>query len=174
MTIGNFLFGRPGGIETYPALEQDQRQLVEGITQQLARILPNYLGSADEDFETYAAPFRRDFLQRTLPDVENRYSQVLGDGTNYEQSSGFGLGLRDALTDFNTNLASRRIAMRNEDFQRLMQLFAPALQGRQYVYNRPTETGFIENALLAFISNLGKAASAAGTAASGGATAAIG
>lgn len=163
MTIGNlgsFWFGRPGGIETYPALEQDQRQLVQNITEQLNRILPNFLGNTDSDFETFAAPYRRDFLQKTLPEVENRYSQVLGDGANYEQSSGLGLGLSNALTDFNTNLASKRISMKNEDFQRLMQLFAPALQGRDYVYNRPTETGFLENGLLALITGLAKAAGA--------------
>ena len=160
MTIGNFFFGRPGGIETYPALQQDQRSLVENITSQLSRILPNYLGNTDSNFDTFAAPFRRDFLQKTLPEVENRYSQVLGSGSNYEQSSGFNLGLGNALTNFNTDLASKRIGMQNEDFQRLLQLFKPALEGRDYVYNRPTETGLLENALLAFVSGLGKAAAA--------------
>lgn len=155
MAIGDFLFGRRGGIETYPAVQGDQRQLLQNITQILGRLIPNYTQTTEQDFDTYAEPFRRDFLQRTVPEVENRYSQVLGSGANYEQSSGLGMGLGNAIGNFQQDLASRRIAMRNEDFQRILQLLGPALQSRDFVFNRPTETGFIENGILALISALG-------------------
>lgn len=155
MTIGNFLFGRQGGIETYPAVQRDQRQLLEDITKILTRVIPNYTQTTEDDFETYAAPFRRDFLQRTLPEVENRYADVLGSGSNYEQSSGLWRGIGENIANFEQDLASRRIGMRNEDFQRLMQLLGPSLQPRDFVYNRPTQTGFIENGLLALIKALG-------------------
>lgn len=155
MAIGDFLFGRRGGIETYPAVQGDQRQLLQNITQILGRLIPNYTQTTEQDFDTYAEPFRRDFLQRTVPEVENRYSQVLGSGANYEQSSGLGMGLGNAIGNFEQDLASRRIAMRNEDFQRILQLLGPALQSRDFVFNRPTETGFIENGILALISALG-------------------
>lgn len=161
MTTGNFWFGRPGGIETYPAVQRDQRQLLEDITRILGRVIPGYTQTTEQDFETYAAPFRRDFLQRTVPEVENRYSQVLGSGSNYEQSSGLGMGLGNAIGNFEQDLASRRIAMRNEDFQRILQLLGPALQSRDFVFNRPTETGFLEGGILGLIKALGTAAAAA-------------
>lgn len=143
------LFGRQGGQESYRLYNPQQQNIVNRLRDQLADILPQYVGDINADFDTFAAPAYRDYRQKVLPELENRYGQLLG--SNYEQSSGFPLALGNSARELTENLASKRIAMGNERFGLIQQLLNTALSPDIYPYYRPREGGIAENLLTAAV-----------------------
>lgn len=145
------LFGRSGRQRNVDIYNPTQTALLDDIVNRISGVLPGYIQGRDQDFETYAAPFRRSFQQQTLPALENRYANLLGSG-GYEGSSGFINSLGTAAKEFEEDLAARRIAMQNEDFQRVFQLLNPAFMNRKYTYYEPRQSGLLENVLVGGLS----------------------
>lgn len=143
------LFGRQGGQETYDYYNPQQKNILNRLRDQIGDILPQYLGDIGSDFDTFAAPALRDYRQKVLPELENRYAQLLG--SNYEQSSGFPLALGSSARELTENLASKRIGMRNEQLGILQQLLTTALNPDSYPYYRPREGGIAESLVTAAV-----------------------
>lgn len=161
------LFGRSGGQRNVDIYNPTQTALLDDIVNRISGVLPGYIQGRDQDFETYAAPFRRSFQQQTLPALENRYANLLGSGS-YEGSSGFINSLGTAAREFEEDLAARRIAMQNEDFQRISQLLNPAFMNRKYTYYEPRQSGLLEDLLVGGVSGYFRGRGAGGGGGGGG------
>ena len=150
MAFMDFLFGKEEKTKTKPIYNPQQEQLLNtalgGLQQQLPlglQNLRNILGGDEETFESFFAPARRNFEQKTLPSIAERFTGMLGEGS--QRSSAFGQQLGEAGKSLEEDIFSQRIGMQQDALMQLLQLMSPALAQREYEYTTPRQAGFLEN-----------------------------
>jgi len=160
MAFMDFLLGEGEKTKTKPIYSPQQEQLLgtarSGLEQQLPMGLENLrkiLGGDQESFESFFAPARRDFEQKTLPSIAERFTGMLGEGS--QRSSAFGQQLGQAGKEFEEDIFSQRLGMQQGALQQLLQLLQPSLAPTQYEYTKPRQPGFLENLLAAVAQGAG-------------------
>lgn len=150
MAFMDFLFGKGSKTKNKPIYNPQQENLLNQILGSIqsplgsgVQNLQNILGGDATTFEAFQRPSRRDFEQKTLPTIAERFTGEFGEGS--QRSSAFGQALGTAGRELEENLFSQRIGMQGDALSQLLQLLGPALAPRRYQYTRPREPGFIEN-----------------------------
>lgn len=146
----DFIFGQGAKTKTQPIYNPEQEDLLNQLLGSLQQQIPaglqnlqNILGGEEGAFDAFQAPARRDFEQKTLPTIAERFTGTFGAGS--QRSSAFGQALGTAGRELEENLASQRAGLQSDAFSQLMQLLGPALAPRQYQYQQPRQPGFLEN-----------------------------
>lgn len=162
MAFMDFLFGTKEKTKTRPLYTPQQEQLLGtalgGLQQQLPmglQNLMNILGGDPATFEAFAAPARRGFEQKTLPSIAERFTGMLGEGS--QRSSAFGQQLGEAGAALEQDIFSQRLGLQQGALQQLLQLLGPALAPRQEQITTPRQGGFLENLGLAAAQGAGGA-----------------
>lgn len=149
------LFGKPSIEETRPRYLPQQQQILNQITD----IAPNALGyyrnlynNDQQSYDQYAAPFRRQQEQYTLPRLISQFGQFGGSGI--EKSGGFQRAIADSFAQSEENIYSNRLQQQGNALNGLLGL---ALGDQQYQFTRPRQVGAVEEfiKLLAKNTNLG-------------------
>lgn len=144
----NFWEGSPAGIETYNRYSPEQQQAMSMLLQQgLAGINTN-----DLDFSGIEGVARRDFQQKTIPSIAQRFANL-----GSLESSGFGNSLREGAVDLDTNLAGLRSGYNLQKQQLLQNMLGMGLAPQFDSISRDAEPGFKQNAANAFTQGLGTA-----------------
>lgn len=104
--IGN---KKPQGIQ-FPTQTPQQQQFQNKILEMLG----GQLGEAN-DFESFAAPFRREFNEQTVPGIAERFAGLGG-----LSSSGFTQSLGQAGAGLNEKLASLQTGLKQDKFRSLL------------------------------------------------------
>ncbi len=165
MAFMDFLRGEGEKTKSRPLYNPQQEQILGtargGLQQQLPTGLENLrkiLGGDEETFESFFAPARRGFEQKTLPSIAERFTGSLGEGS--QRSSAFGQQLGQAGKEFEEDIFSQRLGMQQGALQQLMQLLDPALSPTQEVTTTPRQSGFLEKLVMALAGSGGKALAA--------------
>jgi hypothetical protein len=148
----DFIFGKGERTETRPIYSPQQEALLDtalgGLQQQLPlglQNLRNILGGDEGTFEAFSAPARRQFEQRTLPTIAERFTGSLGEGA--QRSSAFGQALGQAGKELEEDIFSQRLGLQQGALGQLLSLLGPALSPRQFEFTVPRRPGFLENLL---------------------------
>jgi len=148
----DFIFGEGEKTKTKPIYNPEQEQLLNtalgGLQQQLPMglgNLKNILGGDQETFDAFFAPARRQFEQKTLPSIAERFTGTLGEGS--QRSSAFGQQLGEAGRALEEDIFSQKLGLQQNALGQLLQLLGPALSPRQFEYTVPRRPGFLENIL---------------------------
>lgn len=91
-----------------PQQEQFQNKILELLSGQLGE-------NGGEDFESFAAPFRREFNEQTVPGIAERFAGLGG-----LSSSGFQQSLGQAGAGLNEKLASLQSGLKQQRFNSLL------------------------------------------------------
>jgi len=160
MAFMDFLFGKGAKTKTKPIFNPQQEailnQLLGGLQQQLPQglqNLQNILGGGEEDFAAFERPARRGFEQETLPTIAERFTGAFGPGS--QRSSAFGQALGTAGRELEENLLAKRMGLQTDALSQLMSMLGPATSPRQYQYQQPRRTGFLESLLTSTAQGLG-------------------
>jgi len=156
----DFIFGEKEKTKTKPIYNPQQEQVLNTALTGLQGQLPlglsnlrNILGGDRETFESFFAPARRDFEQKTLPSIAERFTGFLGEGS--QRSSAFGQQLGQAAKELEEDIFSQRIGMQQDALSQLLSLLGPATAPRQFQYTKPRRQGFLENILGALAQGAG-------------------
>lgn len=160
MSFMDFIFGEGEKTKTKPIYNPQQEQLLDialgGLKNQLPmglQNLRNILGGNEETFDAFFAPARRNFEQKTIPGIAERFTSLFGEGS--KSSSAFGQALGEAGKNLEQDIFSQRIGLQQDALSQLFNLFGPALSPRQYEYTLPRKAGFLENILGALAQGAG-------------------
>lgn len=149
------LLGQTSRDERRPKYLPQQQQLLN----QISEIAPNALGyyrnlynNDQQSYDQYAAPFRRQQEQYTLPRLISQFGQFGGSGI--ERSGGFQRAVADSFAQSEADIFANRQQQQGNGLSELLSL---ALGDQQYQFTRPRQTGAIEEfiKLLAKNTNLG-------------------
>lgn len=149
------LFGSRSRDERRPKYLPQQQQLLN----QISEIAPNALGyyrnlynNDQQSYDQYAAPFRRQQEQYTLPRLISQFGQFGGSGI--ERSGGFQRAVADSFAQSEADIFANRQQQQGNGLSGLLSL---ALGDQDYQFTRPRQTGAIEELikLLAKNTNLG-------------------
>lgn len=150
MAFLDFMFGRGAKTKTKPIYTPEQEsllnQLLGGLQQQVPQglqNLQNILGGDQASMDAFQAPARRDFAQKTLPTIAERFTGLFGEGS--QRSSAFGQALGTAGRELEENLSATRMGMQGDAFSQLLSLLGPATAPRKFQYQRPRQPGFLES-----------------------------
>lgn len=94
----------------YPTMSPEQQAFQNKILQMLG----GQLGEG-QDFESFAAPYRREFEEKTIPGISERFAGLGG-----LSSSGFTQSLGQAGAGLNEKLAALQEGLKSERFNRLL------------------------------------------------------
>lgn len=162
MAFMDFLLGTKEKTKTQPIYTPEQEQVLGqalgGLQQQLPmglQNLMNILGGDPGTFEAFGAPARRQFEQKTLPSIAERFTGQLGEGS--QRSSAFGQQLGEAGRDLEENLFAKRLGLQSGALEQLLQLLGPALMPLQQQITTGRQPGFLENLGLATAQGFGGA-----------------
>lgn len=153
MAFMDFLFGKGSKTKNKPIYNPTQENLLNQILGSLStpmssgvQNLQNILGGDSATFEAFQRPARRDFEQKTLPTIAERFTGTFGEGS--QRSSAFGQSLGAAGRELEENLFSQRLGMQGDALSQILQLLGPALAPRKYQYQTSRQPGLIENVLV--------------------------
>lgn len=125
--------------------------------------LQSILGNDQGSFDTWAAPYKRQFEQETIPGIAERFAGM-GTGAGAGNSSALYNALGQAGSNFSTGLAGMREGMKGQAAQQGLQyanqpimnlLQALGMVPGQY-YEKPGQQGLLQGGFNAFASSLGK------------------
>lgn len=163
--LGDFLFGEKGKIKQLPTKSPQQMQNINqilsafggqesgmgqgmgqggqggmgGILAQLLQALQSNLEPGSEADQRFAAPYLREFNEKTIPGIAERFA-----GGGALSSSGFGQALSSAGAGLQENLASMRGQQQNQSIGSLLQLLQSALGQQTFDYHeKPASSGFL-------------------------------
>lgn len=119
MSISNFLFGNKDQFKQMPTMNPQQQQALSSLLEQLGMMggqggsysgaqdyLSKILGGDQGSFEQFAAPYKTQFQEQTLPTIAERFAGLGGpQGGGALSSSGFGQALGGAGAQFQSGLA---------------------------------------------------------------------
>lgn len=94
----------------YPTMSPEQQQFQD----QILKLLGGELGG-EEDFESFAAPYKRQFNEETIPGISERFAGLGG-----LSSSGFTQSLGQAGAGLSEKLASLQQMLKRQKFQSLL------------------------------------------------------
>lgn len=114
MAGGGLLSSRMGGGKTKAKQFPTQSPEQQAFQDKIIAMLSGQLGE-DEDFETFAAPFKREFNEQTVPGIAERFAGVGG-----LSSSGFTQSLGQAGAGLNEKLAALQSGLKQQKFQSLL------------------------------------------------------
>lgn len=162
MAVMDFLFGKESETKNNPIYNPQQEdllnQILGGISPNITSALQNLqniLGGNESTFESFERPARRNFEQKTLPTIAERFTGQFGEGS--QRSSAFGQALGTAGKELEEDLFSKRIGFQGDALSQILQLLGSGLAPRQYQYTRPREPGFIENVGVGAVQGLAQA-----------------
>lgn len=173
----SFFTGRKERYEQVPTLTGGQGQLLNQLLGNLgpgglggqgyASAIQNLLGiiqGSPESYRAMEAPARQAFSQQTIPDILERFS-----GAGARSSSGLQQTLGQAGRGLETDLAAQRANLQQNAVQQLLSNFMGQSQlglGTQAFENvfRPSEPGFLQQALSAIGPGVGALAGGYGSA----------
>lgn len=135
--------------------------------------LSQILSGDPEAFERFAAPYRTEFQERTLPGIAERFSGLGGGlGGGASNSSGFGQALGGAATQFNSNLAGLYAQLQQQASQQAFgqhnilaglglgtQSFQPAYQPGNLGFGGTSLSGILEGVSKGFGQSAGNSLS---------------
>lgn len=104
-----FLGNKKDKVTQYPTLSPEQQAFQDKIL----GMLGGQLG--EENFETFAAPYRREFEEQTIPGIAERFG-----GLGALSSSGFQQSLGQAGAGLNEKLAALQQSLKQQKFQQLL------------------------------------------------------
>jgi len=111
----SFLSNKMGSKEPqakqFPTLAPEQ----QAFQNKILEMLSGQLGEGNEDFETFASPFRREFNEKTLPGIAERFAGLGG-----LSSSGFTQSLGQAGAALNEKLAALQSGLKQRKFESLL------------------------------------------------------
>lgn len=142
----------PRGYERFSTLSQPQQDIfsqLQGLFQERA--------GGGEDKSRFEAPFRREFEEKTIPGLAERFA---GMGAGSQSSSAFQQALGGAGADLSERLAGIGAQREDAALNQLMQMLGLSTEGLT-----PKEKPFWQQLLVALSGGLG---SSLGTAATGG------
>jgi hypothetical protein len=116
--LGGLFSGNKDKNKQISTLTPEQQGYLQNIFQQLQQdgagqnygqandYLSKILGGDQQSFEQFAAPYRTQFQEQTIPRLSERFSGLGGGlGGGVGSSSGFGQAIGGAASQFNSNLA---------------------------------------------------------------------
>lgn len=110
---GSLLAGKMGNkkpeAKQYPNMSPEQQAFQDKILQMLGGQL------GDESFETFAAPYKREFEEQTIPGISERFAGLGG-----LSSSGFTQSLGQAGAGLNEKLAALQQGLKSQKFSQLL------------------------------------------------------
>lgn len=95
----------------YPTMSPEQ----QAFQNKILEMLGGQLGEGGEDFDTFAAPYKRQFEEQTIPGISERFAGLGG-----LSSSGFTQSLGQAGAGLNEKLAALQQQMKQQKFQSLL------------------------------------------------------
>jgi hypothetical protein len=158
--FGEFLFGSSGGIKKKQVYTPQQMSflnnllgsLIQGGGQGGGNFLDYYnqlLGGGEEsDFERFAAPFRQEFQDQTIPMLAERFAGIgggMGGGMSGAlSSSGFGQSLSSAGSQFQNQLAALYAGLRQHAAGQMAGLAGAGLGAQPYaLLQKQASPGFL-------------------------------
>ena len=162
MAFMDFMFGKSSKTKTKNIFDPQQEKLLDQLLGALqsnlgsgVQNLQNILGGDEETFEAFQRPARRDFEQKTLPTIAERFTGLFGEGS--QRSSAFGQALGTAGRELEENLFSQRIGMQSDALSQLLSFLGPALSPRKHQYQTQRQPGFLENIGVPIAQGVGQA-----------------
>ena len=141
----NFLFGEEARIDPFetrsPEQTQFQNQLLSGLSSnlpQMLNFLKKFTGDDEESFNEYAAPYLRQFKNKIVPSITERFG-----GGDSGGSSGLQNALAEAGTGLEESLASNRQDQGLRANALFQGMFPTALQPTKGFANIPGQPGVI-------------------------------
>lgn len=135
-----------------------QQQAPGGNYSQSQNYLSSLLQNNPQAYEQFAAPYRTEFEQQTIPRLAERYAGLGGGlGGGVAGSSGFGQAIGGAATQFQSNLAGLFANIRNQAAQQALgnyQNMSNLGLGNYQAY-QPGNLGFGPQALSGFLQGAG-------------------
>jgi hypothetical protein len=99
------------------------------------------------DFENFAAPYRQQFENETIPMLAERFAGAGGGMGGALSSSGFGQSLSSAGSSFNSQLAQLFASLRQNAAGQMAGLSGTALGAQPYAFlQRGASPGFLQSA----------------------------
>jgi len=149
MTISDFFFGKPETTEQLPAISPEQLGYLNQILSSLGgptasafQYLQDLFSDDPEALERMFAPERREFEERTVPGIAERFT---GMGAGAQSSSAFQQALGQAGSSLSEKLASMREGQRATGLQALMGFGQQALGTSPFGYKTTAaQPGFLQ------------------------------
>ncbi len=127
--------------------QQDVLQQILGGAQQgihpLMQFLLQILSQDPEMMKQFEAPTRRAFKEQTVPSIAERFTGVLGAGS--QRSSAFGQQMGQAGAALEEKLAAQRAGLGMQAGQQLQSLLTKGLTPQFDTLYTPRQPGFLEN-----------------------------
>jgi hypothetical protein len=149
MAYLDFLFGKNEKLQQYPKYTPGQEnvfnQLLSGSQQQIPDIfkyLQGILGQNPESMQAFEAPAMRQFQEKILPSIAERFS-----GLDAQNSSAFAQTLGQAGAGLAENLSAQRANLSSGALKQLLQLLGTGLSPQFENVLRPSQGGFLQKLL---------------------------
>lgn len=140
--------------------QMQQMQAPGGNYNQAQGYLSSMLQGSPQAYEQFAAPYRTEFEQQTLPGIAERFAGIGGGlGGGALGSSGFGQALGGAATQFQSNLSNLFANLRQQAAQQAFSQYGNLLSAGlgQYQAYQPGVPGFGATALSGLAQGAGSA-----------------
>jgi hypothetical protein len=162
--LSTYFGGTPAKTERTSLYQPDQQQLLQQITQlaqQQAQAGPYQ--APQTDFAPIEAQARRQFSERTIPEIATRFLGGDEAGSSAFQGAlgGAAAGLEERLAGLRqqSNLQSEQLRLQGQGQQQnqLMNLLQGALTPREYISETPRQPGFGESVLAPLLQTAARA-----------------
>lgn len=160
MAFLDFLFGEGEKRQQIPRFSSSQQNVLEqllggaqqGIAPGIQQLL-NILGQDQQSLQAFEAPALRQFNEEILPSIAERFTGMMGEGS--QRSSAFGQQLGQAGAGLAENLAGQRSQLGSQALSQLQQLLGLGLTPQQDTLVTPKQPGFIQTLLESLAPGLG-------------------
>lgn len=150
----------PAGYNTISTFSPDQQQLFSQLSQLLGPLLnqsggylQDLLSGSPESFQSFSAPYERQFREQTVPALAEQFAGVGG-----LSSSGFQQALGQAGAGLSENLASLREGLRSQIPGQIMSNLQNLLgmQSQAFLPKAPKQNSFLKQLLLGLTGSVGQ------------------
>lgn len=173
MSLGSFLFGNKDRFKQLPTLNSGQQNFLNNLLSNLQGMgsqggaysgaqdyLQNMISGSPEAFNRFAAPFKTEFEQQTIPRLAEQFAGTLGPMGGLGSSSGFAQALGGAGTQFQSNLSNLYAQLQQQAVQQALGQYNTLANlglGTKTFENvyQPGSTGFLGQALGGLLGGLG-------------------
>jgi hypothetical protein len=143
-------FTRPGSYEKRVKLyTPEQEAIFKRITKGMGENIPSsfdyisrILGGDEDSFSRFEAPARRNFEEKTLPSIAERFSADFGEGS--QETPAFAQAAVGAGKELEEGLFSRRQDLQSQAFSDLQSLLAPSQAHLEKAFQQPRQSAWME------------------------------
>jgi hypothetical protein len=168
MSLSSFLFGSRDKLKKKQTYTPGQMQFLDQLLGSLSGggqeggnfldYFKNLLGGEEGqgDFENFAAPYKEQFQNETIPMLAERFAGAGGGMGGALSSSGFGQSLSSAGSNFNAQLAQLYAGLRQNAAGQMSGLAGLGLGSQPYAFqHKPASPGFLQSGLSGFMQGFG-------------------